>query len=114
VILKLSEGLQEAVVSMIKHELSASVITKTGAVLARPAFRNLKKRLDYAEYGGAPLLGVRKIVVVCHGSSNARAIRNAVRNVKEFSERGAIERIERGIGETNALEKEAVLAAAGE
>jgi phosphate acyltransferase len=104
VILKLSEGLQDAVVSMIKRELSASVITKTGAVLARPAFQNLKKRLDYAEYGGAPLLGVRKIVVVGHGSSNARAIRNAVRNVKEFSEHGALERIERGIAETNARE----------
>ncbi len=89
VILKLSEGLQDAVISLIKRELSASVITKTGAVLARPAFQNLKKRLDYAEYGGAPLLGVRRIVVVGHGSSNARAIRNAIRNVKEFSEHGA-------------------------
>ena len=111
VILKLSEGLQEAVVSMIKRELSASVITKTGAVLARPAFQNLKKRLDYAEYGGAPLLGVRKIVVVGHGSSNARAIRNAVRNVKEFSEHGALERMERGIAETNARELRVVRAA---
>src|SRR5918912_531573 len=104
VMLKLSEGLQSAVVSMIKRELSASVITKTGAVLARPAFQNLKKRLDYAEYGGAPLLGVRKIVVVGHGSSNARAVRNAIRSVKEFSEHGAQERIERGIAETNARE----------
>lgn len=111
VILKLSEGLQEAVVSMIKRELSASVITKTGAVLARPAFKNLKKRLDYAEYGGAPLLGVRKIVVVGHGNSNARAIRNSIRNVKEFSEHGALERIEQGIADTNARELRAVLAA---
>jgi glycerol-3-phosphate acyltransferase PlsX len=112
VILKLSEGLQDAVVTLIKRELSASVITKTGAVLARPAFQNLKKRLDYAEYGGAPLLGVRKIVVVGHGSSNARAVRNAVRNVKEFSEHGALERIERGIAETNARESVAPRAAA--
>ena len=104
VMLKLSEGLQDAVISMIKRELSASVITKTGAMLARPAFQNLKKRLDYSEYGGAPLLGVQRIVVIGHGSSNARAIRNAVRNVKEFSERGALERIESGIAETNARE----------
>ncbi|HYN83936.1 MAG TPA: phosphate acyltransferase PlsX [Pyrinomonadaceae bacterium] len=104
VMLKLSEGLQEAVISMIRRELSATTITKAGAVLARPAFRNLKKRLDYAEYGGAPLLGVRRVVIVGHGSSNARAIRNAVRNVKEFSEHGAGERIERGIAETNARE----------
>jgi glycerol-3-phosphate acyltransferase PlsX len=112
VILKLSEGLQDAVISLIKRELSASVITKTGAVLARPAFQNLKKRLDYAEYGGAPLLGVRRIVVIGHGSSNARAIRNAIRNVKEFSEHGAQERIERGIAETNAREAVAPRAAA--
>ncbi|MFL6286558.1 MAG: phosphate acyltransferase PlsX [Pyrinomonadaceae bacterium] len=112
VILKLSEGLQDAVVTLIKRELSASVITKTGAVLARPAFQNLKKRLDYAEYGGAPLLGVRNIVVVGHGSSNARAVRNAIRNVKEFSEHGALERIERGIAETNARESVAVRAVA--
>ena len=112
VMLKLSEGLQAAFITMIKRELSASVITKTGAVLARPAFQNLKKRLDYAEYGGAPLLGVRNIVVVGHGSSNARAIRNAVRNVKEFSEHGAQGRIERGIAETNAREAVAPQAAA--
>ncbi|HEU4594122.1 MAG TPA: phosphate acyltransferase PlsX [Pyrinomonadaceae bacterium] len=112
VMLKLSEGLQDAVLTLIKRELSATAITKAGAVLARPAFKNLKKRLDYAEYGGAPLLGVRKIVVVCHGSSNARAIRNAVRNVKEFSERGAVARIERGVAETNARESEAVRVAA--
>jgi glycerol-3-phosphate acyltransferase PlsX len=114
VMLKLSEGLQDAVVSMIKRELSASVITKTGAMLARPAFKNLKKRLDYAEYGGAPLLGVRRIVVICHGSSNARAVRNAIRNVKEFSERGAPERIERGIAQTNAREAEALRSVAAE
>src|SRR5918998_1895853 len=102
VILKLSEGLQEAVISMIRRELSASTITKAGAVLARPAFQRLKKRLDYAEYGAAPLLGVKNIVVVGHGSSNARAVRNAIRTVKEFSDNGAAERIERGLAETNA------------
>ncbi|MCA1592246.1 MAG: phosphate acyltransferase PlsX [Acidobacteria bacterium] len=112
VMLKLSEGLQDAVITLIKRELSASVITKTGAMLARPAFHNLKKRLDYSEHGGAPLLGVRKIVVVGHGNSNARAIRNAIRNVKEFSERGALERIERGIAETNAREYQALRAEA--
>jgi glycerol-3-phosphate acyltransferase PlsX len=108
VMLKLSEGLQDAVISMIKRELSASTITKAGAMLARPAFQNLKKRLDYSEYGGAPLLGVQRIVVIGHGSSNARAIRNAIRSVKEFSEGGAIERIESGVAGTNAREYEAL------
>lgn len=104
VMLKLSEGLTDAMLSMIRRELSASAITKAGAMLARPAFRNIKKRLDYTEYGGAPLLGVRQIVVIGHGSSNARAIRSAIRSVKEFSEHRAGERIEAGIGETNARE----------
>jgi glycerol-3-phosphate acyltransferase PlsX len=104
VILKLSEGLQDAMLSLIRRELSASAITKAGAVLARPAFQRLKKRLDYSEYGGAPLLGVRRIVVVGHGSSNARAIRNLIRIAKEFSEHGATELIERGVAETNARE----------
>jgi glycerol-3-phosphate acyltransferase PlsX len=103
VMLKLSEGLTEAMLSMIKRELTVSAVTKAGAMLAKPAFRNIKKRLDYSEYGGAPLLGVRQIVVIGHGRSNARAIRNAIRNVKEFSENRASERIERGIAETNAL-----------
>jgi glycerol-3-phosphate acyltransferase PlsX len=104
VMLKLSEGLTDAMLSMIKRELTSSAVTKAGAMLAKPAFRNIKKRLDYSEYGGAPLLGVRQIVVIGHGSSNARAIRNAVRSAKEFSEHNASARIERGISETNARE----------
>jgi glycerol-3-phosphate acyltransferase PlsX len=104
VMLKLSEGLTAAMLSMIKRELTASAVTKAGAMLARPAFKNIKKRLDYSEYGGAPLLGVKRIVVIGHGSSNARAIRNAIRSVREFSENRASERIERGIAETSALE----------
>jgi glycerol-3-phosphate acyltransferase PlsX len=102
VMLKLSEGLTDAMLSMIKRELTASAVTKAGAMLAKPAFRNIKKRLDYSEHGGAPLLGVRQIVIIGHGSSNSRAIRNAIRNVKEFSESRAGAAIESGIAETNA------------
>jgi glycerol-3-phosphate acyltransferase PlsX len=104
VMLKLSEGLTEAVVYMIKRELRASAITKAGAMLAKPAFQNIKRRLDYSEYGGAPLLGIKQVVMIGHGGSNARAIRNAIRNVNEFAAAGAAERIERGIAETNAKE----------
>jgi phosphate acyltransferase len=100
VMLKVSEGLWDAIISMIRRELNASTITKAGAMLVRPAFKNLKKRLDYTEYGGAPLLGVKHIVMVGHGSSDARAIRNAIRNVKEFSEHRTSERIEHEIAET--------------
>jgi glycerol-3-phosphate acyltransferase PlsX len=108
VMLKLSEGLTEAMLSMIKKELSISAVTKAGGVLVKPAFRNIKKRLDYSEYGGAPLLGVSRIVVIGHGRSNARAIRNAIKSVKEFSENRAGERIEKGIAETNDLHSLAV------
>jgi glycerol-3-phosphate acyltransferase PlsX len=104
VMLKLSEGLTEAMLAMLKRELTATAVTKAGAVLAKPAFRRIKKRLDYSEYGGAPLLGVRRIVVIGHGSSNARAIRNAIRSVKEFSENRAGERIEKGIAETTGFQ----------
>jgi glycerol-3-phosphate acyltransferase PlsX len=104
VMLKLSEGLTEAMLAMLKRELTATAVTKAGAVLAKPAFRNIKKRLDYSEYGGAPLLGVSRIVVIGHGRSNARAIRNAIRSVKEFSENRASERIEKGIAETTAFQ----------
>ena len=113
VMLKLSEGLTAAMLSMIKRELTSSAVTKAGAMLARPAFRNIKKRLDYSEHGGAPLLGVRQIVVIGHGSSNARAIRNAIRSAKEFSENRAGERIEKGIAEISAAEKLVRLARAG-
>ena len=108
VMLKLSEGLSEAMLSMIKSELQATARTKTGAMLARPAFRNIKRRLDYSETGGAPLLGVRRIVVVCHGSSNSRAIANAVRCVKEFSENRAGERIEQNVGAGRGLNAVAI------
>jgi glycerol-3-phosphate acyltransferase PlsX len=104
VMLKLSEGLTEAMLSMLKRELTTSAVTKAGAVLAKPAFRNIKRRLDYTEYGGAPLLGVRRIVVIGHGRSNARAIRNAIRSVREFSDHRASDRIERGIAETSAIQ----------
>jgi glycerol-3-phosphate acyltransferase PlsX len=101
VMLKLSEGLTEAMLAMLKRELMATAVTKAGAMLAKPAFRSIKKRLDYSEYGGAPLLGVSRIVVIGHGRSNARAIRNAIRSVKEFSEHRTAERIEKGIAESN-------------
>src|SRR4029453_4898319 len=58
VMLKLSEGLTDAMLSMIKRELTASAVTKPGGVFVKPRFKNIKKRLDYTEYGGAPLLGV--------------------------------------------------------
>ncbi|MBI1912802.1 MAG: phosphate acyltransferase PlsX [Deltaproteobacteria bacterium] len=86
VVLKLSEGLVEAVTTMLKNEIMASVPSKIGYLLSKGAFKNLKKKIDYAEYGGAPLLGIDGVCIISHGRSNPRAIRNAILRAKEFSE----------------------------
>jgi glycerol-3-phosphate acyltransferase PlsX len=84
VALKLSEGLYEAFASMLKQELQKTLSAKVGAIFAQNAFRQFKHRLDYSEYGGAPLLGIRGITIVCHGRSNSNAIKNAIRIADEF------------------------------
>ena len=66
VALKTSEGVFEFIMQLLRHEMMASIQTKAGALLTRPAFRQFKKRLDYAEYGGAPLLGIKGVTVICH------------------------------------------------
>ena len=86
VALKVSEGLVEATSKMLKESLTATVTRKLGAFLSRNAFREFKRRVDYSEYGGAPLLGLRGICIICHGSSTPKAIRNAIRIAKEFAE----------------------------
>ena len=78
VALKLSEGLAGSIGRMLKRELTSTFFSRLGALLAIKGFRRFKKLTDYAEYGGAPLLGLKGIVVVCHGSSPAKAIQSAV------------------------------------
>ena len=85
VALKISEGLVEAVSSLLKEALSSTLSSKVGYVLSRKAFQRFKKRVDYSEYGGAPLLGVRGVCIICHGGSNANAIKNAIRVAAEFA-----------------------------
>jgi len=79
VVLKLTEGLSKTLMGMIREELTSSVISFLGAILAKGAFRRLKKRFDYREVGGAPFLGLESLVVKAHGSSDALAIKNAIR-----------------------------------
>ncbi len=86
VALKVSEGLVEMVRKMLKEELTANLTRKMGAYLAQGAFQDFRKRVDYAEFGGAPLLGLNGLCVICHGRSSAKAIRNAIRIAKEFAE----------------------------
>ena len=86
VVLKVSESLADMVKKNLAEELKANPLRMLGALLAKSAFSGMKRRLDYSEYGGAPLLGVNGGCIVCHGSSNAKAIRNAIRVAAEFVE----------------------------
>lgn len=97
VVLKTMEGMATALGQFLKEEILKSHLAKVGAVLAGGAIRRVRERLDYAEYGGAPLLGVRGGVVVCHGSSDARAIKNAVRSAGSLHRYGVEEEIARSI-----------------
>jgi len=78
VALKMSEGLGEALMTMFKEEIGKSLRAKLGYLLAKDAFKNVAKRVDYSEYGGAPLLGIDGTCIICHGGSSAKAITNAI------------------------------------
>lgn len=104
--LKLSEGLAEAAMQMIKDEIMKSTAAKIGYFLARPAFRAFAKRVDYAEYGGAPLLGVNGVGIICHGKSSAEAIKNAIIEAAKMVEKQVNQRIATGLA-ANALYEEA-------
>lgn len=79
VILKVSESVIDTLVLLLKREIKSNIIATLGAVLSSSAFNELKKKMDYSEYGGAPLLGVDGRCIICHGSSTAKAIKNAVK-----------------------------------
>jgi glycerol-3-phosphate acyltransferase PlsX len=85
VALKTSEGLEEVIRQMLREALSKSATRKVGALLAKGAFAEFKKRVDYSEHGGAPLLGLKGVCLICHGRSPAKAIKNAIRVAGEFA-----------------------------
>ena len=97
IILKHTEGLAKALFTMIKEELMSSLGTKIGALLAKPAFRKVKRRMDYNAVGGAPLLGVNGAVVKAHGSSGAEAIENAIRQARRMLEGDVVGKITEGL-----------------
>ncbi len=84
VFLKTAEGVAEIITLMLKEEIKRGFLSQLGYLLLRKSFRNLKKRVDYSEYGGAPLLGIDIPVIISHGSSGAKAIKNAILMAKEF------------------------------
>jgi glycerol-3-phosphate acyltransferase PlsX len=95
ILLKTSEGVADTIVTLIKEEVRKSgLISKVGALLMRRVFKALKKSIDYAEYGGAPLLGVNGCVIVSHGKSNAKAIKNAIFQAINYTEADITAKIE--------------------
>ncbi|EAI4330315.1 phosphate acyltransferase PlsX [Campylobacter upsaliensis] len=86
VILKSCEGVAGAIFKILKADIKTNLISKLGAVLMKPSFIRLKKKIDWQEYGGAPLLGVKGCVIISHGKSDARAIQNAIFQALHFSE----------------------------
>jgi glycerol-3-phosphate acyltransferase PlsX len=85
VVLKASESLAEMMRNLIREEITSTFTRKMGALLAKGAFEDVKKRTDYAEYGGAPLLGVKGGCIISHGRSTAKAVKNAVRVARDFA-----------------------------
>jgi len=106
VALKTSEGLIEAVLQLLRDELSSNLQAKFGALLSQQSFKRLKKRLDYAEYGGAPLIGLRGISIICHGRSSSNAIKNAIRVAKEFAENQVNAKLEAELNQLDDSEKQ--------
>ena len=93
VVLKLSEGLSEAAGKMLKGEILKSWVSKLGYLFVRGAFNRFKKIVDYAEYGGAPLLGINGVGMICHGGSNVKAIKNAIRFAYDYARSGVTEHV---------------------
>ncbi|EIO4211852.1 phosphate acyltransferase PlsX [Campylobacter coli] len=102
VILKACEGVATAIIHILKNEIKQSLISKIGALLMKPSFKRLKKHIDWQEYGGAPLLGVNDCVIISHGKSDARAIKNAIFQAINFSESNINQIIEKELEKYNA------------
>ncbi|WMW65428.1 phosphate acyltransferase PlsX [Nitratidesulfovibrio liaohensis] len=103
VALKLSEGLSTSLGRVLKRELLSGLLPKIGTLLAKSAFRRFAQFVDYAEYGGAPLLGLQGIAFVCHGKSNSKAVRSAVKLAATFVEKKTNERLVKAISANEEL-----------
>ena len=99
VALKVSEGLVDLLKQMLQESLEATITRKMGYLLSRTAFTDFKKRVDYSEYGGAPLLGVKGVCIICHGRSDANAMKNAIRVAADFASSNMNQRIEEELRE---------------
>jgi glycerol-3-phosphate acyltransferase PlsX len=103
VVLKTSEGVALVLAGMLKEALSSTASAKLGAALAQRALRKFKKRVDYSEYGGAPLLGVRGVCIITHGGSNANGVKNAIRVASEFAAGEVNNKIQRELARSSSV-----------
>jgi glycerol-3-phosphate acyltransferase PlsX len=103
VVLKTSEGLVDTVEALLADELQGTFSSQVGYLLSRRAFRRFRRRVDYSEFGGAPLLGVGGLTIVGHGRSSPKAVRNAVALASRFASVDFIRRVERAIGAAGTL-----------
>ena len=102
VALKITEGMAETVRFLLRQSLQATITRQVGFMLSRQAFVDFKKRLDYSEYGGAPLLGIKGVCIISHGSSNGNAMKNAIRVAAEFANSKLNHVIEQQIAEASS------------
>ena len=105
VVLKLSEAVAETIGLMIRENIGDNLIRKLGYFMMRPAFRALKRRIDYAEYGGAPLVGINGISIISHGRSSDRAIKNAIRVATKLAKSEVNKHIQEDIEKNMELDK---------
>ena len=104
VVLKFGEGLAKSIMTLIKEAImNGGILAKLGGLLIKPALKGLKKRLDPAEYGGALLLGIRAPFIICHGSSKAKAITNAIHVAMDFAEQDVVSIIKDKIAESKEM-----------
>jgi glycerol-3-phosphate acyltransferase PlsX len=105
VALKITEGVVEHMIGMLKEALNSTLSAQVGSLLSRKAYGDFKKKLDYSEYGGAPLLGVKGVSIIGHGRSNANAIKNAIRVAVGLSRAKLNEKIEQELSLAGAGQK---------
>ncbi len=106
VVLKLAEGMAETIIRLLKKELAASLLGRAGILLAGRSLKSFKRKLDYEEYGGAPLLGINGVGIVCHGGSSARAIKNSIKLAARYANNRVLEKM---VLQLKALKAEKVL-----
>lgn len=97
IVLKAGEGLAESLFKIMKEEITKGILAKVGSIMAGAALKGMQRRIEFAEYGGAPLLGVNGVSVICHGRSTAKAIKNAIRVAKEAVDNDLVNEIRESI-----------------